>query len=382
MDKVCASPEDSIADMQDGASVAISGFGTSYGFACSLLVAAREKNAKNLTVVSNGLGAVGQLRGMLLVENRQVSKLIVSFSSRPGIRMPADEQIEAGEIEVELVPQGILVERMRAAGAGVPAFYSPTGVGTPIAEGKEVREFNGKPYVLEHAIHVDYAFIRAYRADRLGNLEIRGSSKNFTPSFAKAAKIAIVEVDEIVDVGEIPPENVGLPGIFVTRVVKATVAPTRAARPAAARPTCPRSTTASPPGRAPRWRAAPPPCCQKAPTSTSASAFRRSCRTTSRTATSSCTARTASSATARWSTATTSTRTSSTPPASTSPSSPGASFFDSVTSFEMARGGRIDAVLLGAYEVDQDGNLANYSTGDPRRAASAARWTSSLASSS
>jgi 3-oxoacid CoA-transferase len=366
MDKVCASPEDSIADMQDGASVAISGFGTSYGFACSLLVAAREKNAKNLTVVSNGLGAVGQLRGMLLVENRQVSKLIVSFSSRPGIRMPADEQIEAGEIEVELVPQGILVERMRAAGAGVPAFYSPTGVGTPIAEGKEVRVFNGKPHILEQALPVDYAFIRAYRADRMGNTEIRGSSKNFGPSFAKAAKIAIVEVDEIVDVGEIPPESVSIPGVFVTRVVKATVAPDEGG-PARRRPAdVPKEYNGKPAWtRAEMARRAAALLPEGSyvnlgtgiPTLVSNyiegrdivmhgengilgygemvqgdaidhDIFNASGQYVA--------------------------------------IKPGASFFDSVTSFEMARGGRIDAVLLGAYQVDQAGNLANFSTGDPR----------------
>ena len=161
MDKVCASPEDALADLQDGASIAVSGFGTSYGFACSLLVAARDKGVRKLTLVSNGLGAVGQLRGMLLVASGQVSKLIVSFSSRPGMRTPADDLIESGDIEVELVPQGILVERMRAAGAGIPAFYSPTGVGTPIAEGKEVRVFNGKQYILEQALPVDYAFLKA-----------------------------------------------------------------------------------------------------------------------------------------------------------------------------------------------------------------------------
>src|ERR1700716_1214695 len=225
MNKICASPEEALADLHDGASIAVSGFGTSYGFACSLLVAARDKGVRNLTLVSNGLGAVGQLRGMLLVASGQCSRLIVSFSSRPGMRTPADDLIETGDIEVELVPQGTLVERMRAAGAGIPAFYTPTGVGTSIADGKEVRYFNGKPHILEQALAVDYALLRGYRADRLGNVEMRGSSRNFVPAFAKAAKIAIVEVDEIVDVGEIPAERIGLPGILVTRVVKKTVEP-------------------------------------------------------------------------------------------------------------------------------------------------------------
>src|SRR5918911_1516968 len=144
------------------------------------------------------------------------------------MRTPAEDLIEAGEVEVELLPQGTLVERMRAAGAGIPAFYTPTGVGTPVAEGKEVRTFNGRSYILEQALPVDYAFLRAYRADPLGNVEMRGSSRNFVPAFAKAAKVAIVEVDEIVDVGEIPAENIGLPGILVTRVVKKTVEPDEA----------------------------------------------------------------------------------------------------------------------------------------------------------
>src|SRR6185503_14527765 len=225
MDKTFASPEDALADLHDGASIAISGFGTSYGFACSLLVAARDKGVKNLTLISNGLGTVGQLRGMLLVASGQVSKLIVSFSSRPGARTPADDLIESGEIEVELVPQGTLVERMRAGGAGMPAFDTPTGVGSAVAEGKEVRYFNGKPHILEHALTVDYAFLKAYRGDCLGNVELRGSSRNFVPSFAKAARVAIVEVDEIVDVGEIPAERVGLPGILVARLVQKTVEP-------------------------------------------------------------------------------------------------------------------------------------------------------------
>src|SRR3981081_3125790 len=229
MDKICASPEAALADLFDGASIAVSGFGTSYGFACSLLVAARDRGVKNLTLVSNGLGAVGQLRGMLLVASGQVRKLSVSFSSRPGMRTPADDLIEAGNMDVELVPQGTLVERMRAAGAGIPAFYTPTGVGTTIAEGKEVRYFDGQPFILEQALPVDFALLKGYRGARLGNVDVRGSMRNFVPRFAKAARVAIVEVDEIVPVGEIPAERVGLPGILVTRIVKKTVEPDQAA---------------------------------------------------------------------------------------------------------------------------------------------------------
>jgi 3-oxoacid CoA-transferase len=366
MDKVCASPEEALADLQDGASIAVSGFGTSYGFACSLLVAARDKGVRNLTLVSNGLGAVGQLRGMLLVASGQVSKLIVSFSSRPGMRTPADDLIESGDIEVELVPQGILVERMRAAGAGIPAFYSPTGVGTPIADGKEVRYFDGKAYILERALPVDYAFLKAYRGDRLGNIEMRGSSRNFNPAFAKAARHAIVEVDEIVDVGEIDPERVGLPTILVSRVVKKTVEPDQG-------------------GLAPRRSADKPREYNGKPSWTRHEMARRTAEllpdgsyvnlgTGIPTLVSNYIGdrditlhgengilgygrmvhgdeidHDVFNASGQFVEA-----------------MPGVSYFDSVTSFEMARSGKLHAVVLGAYQVDAAGNLANFSLGDPR----------------
>ena len=138
------------------------------------------------------------------------------------MRTAAEDQIIAGTLEAEIVPQGILVERCRAGGAGIPAFYSPVGADTLLAEGKDLRYFNGRPYVLETAIKLDYALLSAYRADRAGNVQFRGGSQNLSPAFAKAARIAIVEVDEIVEVGQIPPELVTLPGIFVQRVVKST----------------------------------------------------------------------------------------------------------------------------------------------------------------
>jgi 3-oxoacid CoA-transferase len=366
MDKVCASPEDALADLHDGASIAVSGFGTSYGFACSLLVAARDKGVRNLTLVGNALGAVGQLRGMLLVASGQVSKLIVSFTSRPGMRTPADDLIEAGDIDVELVPQGILVERMRAAGAGIPAFYSPTGVGTPIAEGKEVRYFHGKPHILEQALPVDFAFLKAYRGDRLGNVEMRGSSRNFNPAFAKAARITIVEVDEIVDVGEIDPESVGLPGIIVSRIVKKTVEPDQARL-------------------APRRAADKPREYNGKPSWTRQEMARRTAAMLEegsyvnlgtgiptlvsnyiqgrditlhgengilgygRMVEGDQINHDVFNASGQFVEAL-----------------PGVSYFDSVTSFEMARSGRLSAVVLGAYQVDQEGNLANFSLGDPR----------------
>src|SRR5438552_2238620 len=222
MDKVVASPEEAVADISNGATIAIAGFSVGHRFATSLILALRDKGTKDLTLVCNSLGDPGATRGQILAENGQVKKLVAAFSARPGTPTASEEQIAAGTMEVELVPQGILVERCRAGGAGIPAFYSPTSVGTDLAKGKEIREFDGKPHVLEHAIHVDYAFLRGYRADRLGNVQFRGGSQNFNPSFAKAARVAIVEVDEILEPGGIAPELIDLPGIFVSRVVKTT----------------------------------------------------------------------------------------------------------------------------------------------------------------
>jgi 3-oxoacid CoA-transferase len=224
MNKIVASPEEAVADIPDGATVAIAGFGVAHRFATSLICALRDQGTRELTLVCNSLGDAGATRGQILAENNQVKKLIAAFSVRPGTPTASEEQIAAGKMDVELVPQGILVERCRAGGAGIPAFYSPTGVHTDLATGREIREFDGKPHVLEYAIHVDYALLRGYRADRLGNVQFRGGSQNFNPSFAKAARVAIVEVDEIVEPGAIAPELIDLPGIFVARVVTTTQA--------------------------------------------------------------------------------------------------------------------------------------------------------------
>jgi 3-oxoacid CoA-transferase len=170
MDKIHASPKHAIADICDGATIAIAGFSVGHRFATSLIVALRDQGTKHLTVVCNSLGDPHAERGQILAENQQIRKLIAAFSVRAGTPTASEDQIAAGSMEVELVPQGILVERCRAGGAGIPAFYSPTGVGTALAEGREIREFDGKPHVLEHAIRVDYAFLRGYRADRLGNV--------------------------------------------------------------------------------------------------------------------------------------------------------------------------------------------------------------------
>jgi 3-oxoacid CoA-transferase len=222
MNKIFPSPEAAVADIPDGATIAIASFGVGHSNPGSLVVALKNHGASDLCIVGNSLGAGGEYRAEMLVENKQVSRLILSFSARPGMPSIAEEQVASGAVKLEMVPQGILVERLRAAGAGLPAFYSPVTVGTKLADGKESREFSGREYVLEHALPVDYALLRGFRADTSGNVEFRGSSTHFNPAFAKAAKIAIVEVDHIVKVGEISPERVGVPGIFVSRVVVST----------------------------------------------------------------------------------------------------------------------------------------------------------------
>ncbi|MGH3242528.1 MAG: 3-oxoacid CoA-transferase [Spirillospora sp.] len=222
INKVYESPQAAVADVPDGASVSIAGFGKTHSFPTSLTVALREQGARQLCLVANSLGE-GPYRSITLVENRQVNRLIVSFSARAGeATSAAEKQIAAGEIEVELVPQGTLVERLRAGGAGIGAFFTRTAVGTAVADGKETRVIDGVEHVLEMGLKVDYAFIRAARADRFGNLEFDGVGRNFMPAFAKGAQITVAEVDEIVD-GELHPERIGLPGIFVSRVVRKTV---------------------------------------------------------------------------------------------------------------------------------------------------------------
>jgi 3-oxoacid CoA-transferase len=367
MNKIVASPEEAVADIPDGATVAIAGFGVAHRFATSLICALRDQGTRELTLVCNSLGDAGATRGQILAENNQVKKLIAAFSVRPGTPTASEEQIAAGKMDVELVPQGILVERCRA---GIPAFYSPTGVHTDLATGREIREFDGKPHVLEYAIHVDYALLRGYRADRLGNVQFRGGSQNFNPSFAKAARVAIVEVDEIVEPGAIAPELIDLPGIFVARVVTTTQAVDgKAWRRPARRP-----------ADQPRLYDGKPALTREGiarnaarlvkdgtyvnlgvgiPTMVSNYLEGRDVilhaengvlgygRMVSE-------------------------------ESEIDPDiynaagqfvalNPGASFFDSVTSFEMARGGRIDTVILGAYEVDQRGSVANWSTADAKR---------------
>lgn len=226
INKVFASFDEAIADIKDGATVMIACFAGPGGFPYYLVKALAERGAKDLTIISNTAGGIGLTFDFndhkILFENQQVKKVIASFpfSVSPSKPTCAEKQILAGELELELVPQGTLVERTRAGGAGIPAFYTPTGVGTLIARGKEVRIFDGKPYIMERALRADYAFIRAYKADKMGNLIYRGTQRHLNPVMATAADVVLAEVDEIVEVGAIDPEAIVTPGIFVDRIIE------------------------------------------------------------------------------------------------------------------------------------------------------------------
>jgi 3-oxoacid CoA-transferase subunit A len=191
-----------------------------------LINALKEQGARELTIIANTAGGIGLTLDYddhrVLFENKQVKKVIATFpfstsASRPSA---AEKQILAGEVELELVPQGTLAERIRAGGAGVPAFYTPTGVGTVVEEGKERRYFNGIPHIMEAALFADYSLVRAYKGDEMGNLVFRGTQRQFNPIMAMAARQTIAEVDEIVKPGELDPDAVVTPGIFVHRIVK------------------------------------------------------------------------------------------------------------------------------------------------------------------
>ncbi|MSQ25244.1 MAG: 3-oxoacid CoA-transferase subunit A [Dehalococcoidia bacterium] len=219
-----------VADIPDGAVMMIDGFGGPGGMPSFLIAALRDQGARNLTVIGNtaGLPGFGAKAGQefittaVLYENRQVRKTIASFPvpRSPSVMTPFRKAWQAGEVELEVAPQGTLAERIRAGGAGIAAFYTPTSAGTDLAQGKETREFGGRLHVLEHALTADYAFIRAHRADTMGNLTYRGTSRNFNPAMATAARVTIAEVDEIVPAGEIDPEAVVTPGIYVRRIVQ------------------------------------------------------------------------------------------------------------------------------------------------------------------
>jgi len=219
LNKVVSSAAAAVADIPDGASILLGGFGVIQGWPISLIAALRQHGARDLTIICNTPG-VGPTSPQILAENRQIKKLIASFAAYPTRPTPVEAAIKAGEIALELVPQGTLIERVRAGGAGLAAFYTPTGVGTDVVAGKEARVFDGRRYVLETAMRADFALLRAATADRCGNVVYRRAARNFHPVFATAAATTIVEVDHIVEPGAIDPEAVVTPHIFVDRVVQ------------------------------------------------------------------------------------------------------------------------------------------------------------------
>lgn len=216
-EKIYSSVDSAVADIPDGASIMFGGFGGA-GFPNNLIQGLARQGARNLTVISNNCGT-GEGELGILFKNRQIRRVVAAFPG-PGAQY-FQEQFDAGKIELELVPQGILCERMRAYGAGIPAFFSPVGVGTEVARGKEERVIHGKRYILEEALGADFAFIKACKSDGIGNLVYRKAARNFNPIMATAAATTIVEVDEIVPVGKLDPETISTPSIFVDRIVQA-----------------------------------------------------------------------------------------------------------------------------------------------------------------
>ncbi|VVD59644.1 succinyl-CoA:3-ketoacid-CoA transferase [Pandoraea pneumonica] len=215
MNKVFASAKEALAGVvADGQTLAVGGFGLC-GIPEALIAALRDSGVKGLTCISNNAGVDGFGLGLLL-ETRQIEKMISSYV---GENKEFERQYLAGELELEFTPQGTLAEKLRAGGAGIPAFFTKTGVGTVVAEGKETREFDGDVYVMERSLRADVALIKAAKADRAGNLVFHRTARNFNPMAAMAGKVTIVEVEELVETGAIDPDDVHLPGIFVQRIV-------------------------------------------------------------------------------------------------------------------------------------------------------------------
>jgi 3-oxoacid CoA-transferase subunit A len=214
INKIVASCDQAIADISDGATIMLGGFGLC-GIPENLIAALVRRGARGLHIVSNNMGIDGFGLGLML-EAGMIASFIGSYV---GENKLLESQMIAGQIDVTLVPQGTLAERIRAGGAGIPAFFTPAGVGTVVADGKETRMFGSRPYLLEHALTADFSLIKAWKGDRMGNLIYRKTARNFNPTIATAAKVTIAEVEEIVAPGEIEPDHVMTPGIYVKRVV-------------------------------------------------------------------------------------------------------------------------------------------------------------------
>jgi 3-oxoacid CoA-transferase subunit A len=215
MNKIVANAEEAIQGITDGMTLMLGGFGLC-GIPENCIAALVKAGVKNLTCISNNAGVDGFGIGLML-EQHQVKKMMSSYV---GENAEFERQLLSGELEVDLIPQGTLAERIRAGGAGIPAFYTATGYGTEVAEGKEIKHFDGRPYIMEHALKADFALVKAWKADTYGNLIFKGTAQNFNPMMARAGTITIAEVEEIVEPGEIPPDAIKVPGIYVQRLFK------------------------------------------------------------------------------------------------------------------------------------------------------------------
>ena len=213
MNKVVANADEAVQDIRDGSVLMLGGFGLC-GIPENCINALAKKKVKDLTCISNNAGVDDFGLGLLL-KTRQIRKMLSSYV---GENAEFERQLLAGELEVDLIPQGTLVTRIQMAGMGIPAFFTPTGYGTEVAEGKEVREFNGKPHLMELALHADYAIVKAWKGDTAGNLVFRKTTRNFSASMARAGQITIAEVEQLVQPGELDPDQVHVPGIYVHRI--------------------------------------------------------------------------------------------------------------------------------------------------------------------
>jgi 3-oxoacid CoA-transferase subunit A len=213
MQKVVANADEAIADIQDNATIMLGGFGLC-GIPENCIAALVRKGVKNLTCISNNAGVDDFGLGLLL-KTRQIKKMMSSYV---GENAEFERQLLSGELEVDLIPQGTLATRIQMAGMGIPAFYTPAGYGTEIAEGKEVRAFNNKMYLMEYALHADFSIVKAWKGDRLGNLVFRKTTRNFSTSIAKAGNITIAEVEHLVEPGELDPDHIHVAGIYVHRI--------------------------------------------------------------------------------------------------------------------------------------------------------------------
>lgn len=217
MNKIVANAEEAIKGIEDGMTLMLGGFGLC-GIPENCIAALVKAGIKDLTCISNNAGVDGFGIGLML-EQHQVKKMMSSYV---GENAEFERQLLSGELEVDLIPQGTLAERIRAGGAGIPAFYTATGYGTEVAEGKEVKIFDGRPYIMERALKADFALVKAWKADTYGNLIFKGTAQNFNPMMARAGKITIAEVEEIVEPGAIAPDDIKVPGIYVQRLFKGT----------------------------------------------------------------------------------------------------------------------------------------------------------------